>query len=58
MRADDLHVAEVVTWGNGKGVPAKAAPVDRSRWSTFDSDRAATTCWPDSSSAPTAACCC
>ena len=38
LRADDLHVAEVVGWGNGKGPPAKLAPVPQPLV-TFDENR-------------------
>ncbi len=39
MRAEDLHVAEVAGWGNGKGVPAKGSQFD-DPLRTFDANRA------------------
>jgi hypothetical protein len=38
MRAEDLHLAEVVGWGNGKGVPAKVVTVPKPLVS-FDDNR-------------------
>ncbi len=56
MRADDLHLAEVVDWGHAKGLPASPGPAP-SRWSTSTAI-AVTGCWPGWSSVPRAACSC